>query len=454
MNNSDNRSAQVPYAPYHMEISASGGRIMHPATGRSYSLNEHAARLLPLCDGYHNFGEIVTYITGKSDLPAERVETITGQHLEALTNEGLIWWRSERVRHFRVPAPELVYFDITMRCNLSCAHCGVSAGKPLEDELPTDQCLDILRQLAQAGVSSIGFSGGEPLLHPDLMTLAGHAKELGMTAILSTNGMLITPDAAHQIKRHFDHVQVSLDGSTPEIHAMLRGPQVAFTRTVEGIKNLKRCQVPFMIGCVVHKGNLHDIEEVATLAMSLGAESLRLIHFVSGGRGRQYEHLEPTLAELRQLAFRVHQLRKRLDFEISEVNFEFLLEQPERSPESVLSDPISCGGCWSSVTITPQGEVLPCSFLNGLHSENIRDRSFEDIWQNSRLFNYWRSLRVADIGGTCEVCQWLAACKGGCPAANFASGKMFQPHVHCFLTKEEAAGGMPIADELADVLAV
>jgi radical SAM protein with 4Fe4S-binding SPASM domain len=447
LNDTDDRSAQVPYAPYRIETSASGGRVVHPATGKLYNLNRHAVNLLDLCDGWHTLEEIVTHISGASGFPTDEVKSTINPLMARMTQDGLVWCRRERVRHFRVPPPQVVYFDVTMRCNLRCAHCGVDAGEPLENELSTDECINIIDQLAHAGVSSVGFSGGEPLLRQDLMVLAAHAKASGMFVELSTNATLVTPGIATRLRDVVDHVQVSLDGSTPEIHDAFRGRKGAFKQAAHGIGQLRDVGVPFVIGCVVHKKNLYDLQAVAAVASSLGAESLRLIHFVPFGRGRESPGLEPSPSDLYELARRAREIRSRGTIEISEVNFEFLFSSPEPLSKDTFTGPINCGGGWSSLTITPQGEVLPCSFFAGMRGDSIRERPFVDIWDNSRLLNYWRSLRVAEIGGKCTGCQWLAVCKGGCPAANFAHGKMLLPNVQCFLTPEEATTGVPLGQD-------
>lgn len=437
----DYRDAQVPYAPYRIEHCAPGGQVTHPATGVRFALNAHAAALLRLCDGWHNLGEIIGHIAVASASSPEQIEAQALSVLHNLTVDGLVWWRRERVRHFQVAAPEMAYLDLTMRCNLRCAHCGVSAGEASANELSSEQLRDALGQLAQLGVAAVCFSGGEPLLHADLFALAEHARTLGLVTELSTNGTLIDEQRARQIAAHFQHVQVSLDGASAAVHERLRG-HGTFARTVSGISQLRAAGVAFTLGCVLHRDSLHDVEALAGLAGELGADALRLIHFVPAGRGAVSAQLEPSLAELRDLAQRMPAIRRRAPLPVSEVNFEFLFGPPEPLTEEVRCGPINCGGGWSSLTLTPTGDVLPCSFFVGMRCDNLRDRPLAEIWARSPLFNYLRSLRVSEIGGKCATCRWLAMCRGGCPAANLARGKLMQPHVQCFLTPEEAAEGL------------
>ncbi|HEB68258.1 MAG TPA: radical SAM protein [Desulfobulbus sp.] len=445
MKNTVNQSQQVPYAPYRIQTNGTGGQIIYPPSGRVFKLNRHMVNLLNLCDGWHTLKEIFEYIEKAGALSRDSLKTKIEPLMAEMTKDGLIWWRNERIRHFNVPPPKLVYFDVTMRCNLRCAHCGVAAGEALDNELTTEEAFDVVDKMAEAGVESVAFSGGEPLLRNDLFEIAGYAGDRGILADLATNGTLITPEIAQRAAETFGNVQVSLDGSTAEIHDKLRGHKGAFDKTLQGIVNLQEAGVPFMLGCVIHKKNLHDVEAMAQLAASLGAQALRLIHFVPFGRGQTSPELEPDPQDLLSLAKVVRKIRRDGYMEMSEVNFEFLFKPPEAVTEEILNGPISCGGGWSSLTISPEGEVLPCSYFAGMRSESIREKSLAEIWTNSRLINFWRSLRVKEIGGKCAGgCHWLSQCKGGCPAANFAHGAIFKPNVQCFLTEEEAFAGVPI----------
>lgn len=441
---SDDVRARVPYSAYRVEICETGGRVYNPATGKTHTLNRDAVRLLTCCDGYHTLDEIVDHIAAMTHLGLAAVDAVVEERLGDMAQDGLVWWRSERVRHFDIPAPDIVYMDLTAHCNLRCKHCGVAAGDPLSNELTTGEWFQILDQLAGGGVRSVAISGGEPLLHPDVVDLMSHARDLGLMVELSTNGTLITPDLANDLLPVVDHVQVSMDGADAAVHDAFRGRKGAFVAAVRGISYLRQAGVPFMIGCVVHQDNLDDVAAVAGLAYELGAGSLRLIHFVPFGRGRHAAELALTHDQMRRLASDVRALRRRMPIEITEVNFEFLFEPPPSPEGDIRRSPIGCGGGWSSITITPQGEVLPCSFMAGMAGDSLREKTFAEIWRHSRLLNYWRSLRVADIGGKCRACQWLSECRGGCPAANFALGEMFHPHVHCFLKPEEAQSGVPL----------
>ena len=108
----------------------------------------------------------------------------------------------------------VVVWNVTRACNLNCAHCYARAvDRTRERELTHEQGLALIDDLAAFGVPVILFSGGEPLMRPDLVDLARYAVKAGVRAVISTNGTLITRDRAGELKDvGLSYVGVSLDG--------------------------------------------------------------------------------------------------------------------------------------------------------------------------------------------------------------------------------------------------
>ena len=129
----------------------------------------------------------------------------------------------------------VVVWNVTRRCNLKCVHCYAQATATApEGELSLNQGLALLDDLKAFGVPVVLFSGGEPLMHPNLLTLVEHAVTLGMRAVISTNGTLIDRDMAGRLK-HFglSYVGISLDGMEAT-HDRFRGQAGAFAAAMAG----------------------------------------------------------------------------------------------------------------------------------------------------------------------------------------------------------------------------
>jgi len=142
-------------------------------------------------------------------------------------------------RPFTPGAPILVVWNFTWACNLRCKHCYASAGpRPRPSELTTEEALRTVRKLADAGVTIIAFSGGEPLMRKDIFEVLGVARDYGIYTALATNGTLITREVARRL-RELDicYVEISVDGANPETHDAFRGVPGDFAAALRGVRN-------------------------------------------------------------------------------------------------------------------------------------------------------------------------------------------------------------------------
>ncbi len=131
-------------------------------------------------------------------------------------------------------------------CNLSCTHCFVPSGPGIRrhDLLDLETVAAHVADGLALGIREFYFTGGEPFVHPEMMTLIADTLAVAPTTVL-TNGTLFTAGRAAALRRLSDgsryalEIRVSLDGSTPESHDAVRGPG-AFARTMSGLLRLER----------------------------------------------------------------------------------------------------------------------------------------------------------------------------------------------------------------------
>ncbi len=136
------------------------------------------------------------------------------------------------------PGP-VVIWNLVRRCNLTCKHCyALSADHDYPGELATAEVLRVMDDLKAARVPVLILSGGEPLLRPDLFTIAERAREMRFYVGLSSNGTLIDAAMADRIAAaRFDYVGISLDG-IGAVHDRFRRLDGAFERSLAGIRLL------------------------------------------------------------------------------------------------------------------------------------------------------------------------------------------------------------------------
>jgi MoaA/NifB/PqqE/SkfB family radical SAM enzyme len=182
-----------------------------------------------------------------------------------------------------------LFLEITQKCNLHCRHCGSDCTKDARlRELTTRQWTDFLQKLSRDFSPSdlvLVITGGEPFCAPNFAAILARAGALGLRWGMVTNGYALTPKNIDLLLRHkIASITVSLDGL--EItHNWLRGRKDSFKRAVTGIARLARSPIPFMdVVTCVHPGNLHELDDLKKLLVSLGVRYWRLFSIFPKGR--------------------------------------------------------------------------------------------------------------------------------------------------------------------------
>lgn len=334
----------------------------------------------------------------------------------------------------------LLFWESTIRCNLTCAHCRrVESDDTAHRDLSTEQAGDLIEQLAELGrgqpmMPVLVFSGGEPLCRNDLFELIGRAKSLGITPALATNGTLIDATAAGQIRDSgVARASVSLDGATAEVHDRLRRLTGSFDRAIEGIGYLREAKVPFQINMTLTKHNAGQLEDIYELARSLGAVAVHIFMLVPVGCGQslaETDMLSPEEYENKLLEISALDVRGELQVKVTcGPHYERVVRQkgvyksqrkiggavPGRSGHGKASK-----GCLAGLGILfvgHQGDVFPCGYLP-VKCGNILEQRLSDIWYKSEDLARMRDTDALE--GKCGVCDYRQVC-GGCRGRAYAA---------------------------------
>ncbi|MCU0258198.1 MAG: radical SAM protein [Solirubrobacteraceae bacterium] len=357
--------------------------------------------------------------------------------------------------HFSADKKPVVVWNVTQRCNLHCGHCYAdSMDREYPGELTTAEGLTLLDDLASFGVPTVLFSGGEPLMRPDLFELAGAAREHGMRTVLSTNGTRIDAATAERIAQTgFSYVGVSIDGIGAR-HDKMRGSRGAFEGAVAGIRAVQEAGVRTGVRFTVHGLNRDELEAVFDLAEELAVDRLCVYHLAYAGRGDKLRRHDLEPAETRAVVDRVFDRVQELgwrgsDLEVLTVdnpvdNVLLLLRLREQDPER--ADEVEQmlrwnGGNQSGVAVAcidPTGDVHPDQFSWHVRAGNVREQRFAEIWNDANpvLAPYRR--RPRELHGRCGSCRWMELCNGGLRVrAESATGDPAASDPACYLTDAE-----------------
>lgn len=320
-------------------------------------------------------------------------------------------------------APVNVTWEITLKCNLQCAHCLSDAGTALKEELTTRECRALVDQLTELRVFQVNIGGGEPFIRNDFLDLLGYAHEKGLVTCVSTNGMLVDDQLARKLSLYkMLYLQVSLDGATPEVNDPIRG-EGTYEKILAASECFARHGVQFSINTVLTRTNYPQLDDLRKLASGYGAE-LRVSRFRPSGRAKQSrEDLAPDKDQLESFArwLEGHDLVRTGD------SF-FCLTSEHRRRKGL----DMCGAAKMTCCISPTGDVYPCAFLQEkpFLAGNIRTRSFKEMWDFSPVFSQLRNLNVE----TCVNCSRFEVCRGGCPAMAYHTYRdIHMPDPECLM---------------------
>ncbi len=309
-----------------------------------------------------------------------------------------------------VKNPLWLLAELTYRCPLQCPYCS----NPVEmakyrDELSTDDWKRVLREARKLGATQLGFSGGEPLLRPDLEELIAEARGLGFYTNLITSALGLDEARISAFKEAgLDHIQVSFQASTEELNDWIAGTE-AFRHKLEMARLVKKYGYPMVLCFVLHRRNEHQLGDMLDLAVNLEADYVELATTQYYGWAMlNREQLLPTREQLQRAERIAHEYQERLKgrMKIYYVVPDYYEERPK-----------ACMNGWGAVflTITPDGRALPChaaAQLPGLEFPNVRDLSIREIWHESPAFNRYRGYDW--MKEPCRSCPEKTKDFGGC----------------------------------------
>jgi len=356
----------------------------------------------------------------------------------------------------RLYAPFMIVWDFTKQCNLKCKHCYASATPfPAKDELTLDEKLEVVRQLDEAGVAAISFSGGEPLINRDFWTVAKRAAETGMYISIATNGTLITENVAKRLRDiGVRYVEVSLDSPYPDEHDEFRGIPGAWDRAIRGIKNAKKIGLDVGIATTVTKLNYNHMHEMIQLARDLKVDRFIAFNFIPTGRGRDIINLDLSPREREELLEYFYNEWMKGGLQIfstsplyAVVSLKHIDEGGALSPthfaELALPDEYLSagfalgeflGGCGAGriyCSIEHNGDIYPCVFLPIKVGNVIRD-GFLNVWHKNSVLNTLRDRE----NYACSSCSYRYIC-GGCRARAYAYfGDIKGPDPSCSINEK------------------
>ena len=357
---------------------------------------------------------------------------------------------------FSADKKPVVVWNVTRRCNLKCVHCYAHAdASAAPDELTHAEGLALLNDLKSFGVPVVLFSGGEPLMRPDLSELVSHTVASGMRAVISTNGTLITREVALRLKDlGLSYVGISLDG-IEATHDRFRGKKGSFAAAMAGVSRCQEVGLKVGLRFTLNRANFQEVPAIFDLVEEHHIPRICFYHLVYTGRGSALLDQALSHAETRDTVDLICERTQRLfeqgqQVEVLTVDnhadgpyiyLKLLKENQTRAAEVLellqMNEGNNSGrgiGC-----VSWDGQVHADQFWRHLSFGNVRERPFSDIWMdlsNPVLAKLKDKKRY--VTGRCAGCRWLSTCAGNFRVrAEALTGDLWAPDPACYLTDEE-----------------
>lgn len=326
----------------------------------------------------------------------------------------------------------LISWNTTQACNIACLHCYRDAGACLQDELTTAEGKKLLDEARECGFRIFVFSGGEPLLRPDLTELVAYARSIGLRPVLGTNGILLTEEKVAELKAAgLAAAGISIDSVSAEKHDWFRQSPGAWAATVAGIEVCRRQGLPFQIHTTVMDWNLAELLQITDQAVAWGAVAHHIFFLVQTGRGDNIKDRSLTLEQQETVLAAILEKQRQVQIELKPTCApQFMRVAAQKGMEMRFSKGCIAGTAYC--VILPNGDLQPCPYFP-LKAGNVREQGFAALWRESPLF---AELRGSQYGGQCGHCAYQNSC-GGCRArAWYASGGDFMAEdPNCIIAK-------------------
>jgi MoaA/NifB/PqqE/SkfB family radical SAM enzyme len=320
----------------------------------------------------------------------------------------------QAVLNARPYKPFYVKIKVNYGCNLRCEMCK-HWRETREQPISMDRFKEVITELGELGCGKIHFSGGEPMLRPQLPDLVEHAAQLGMRVTLTTNGTLVDKVKAKRlVEAGLRGVNISIDSPIRKMHEKIRGVEGSFKLTTRAVslfrKYAHKGKLTVRINTVVGRSNYETLANLPNLAHELGADGINLIP-VDDHCGEHLSMRKKDIALFNtEIAPIIEERARELGVKIADEdvypfgrdNSEVRLGRAGRYAFGYYSKH-PCFAPWTHSLVDFNGLVYVCCMTREQISPlgTIREQSFKEIWEGAA----YQAIRLKMHPPSLKPCQ-------------------------------------------------
>ena len=318
-------------------------------------------------------------------------------------------FRTEQLEHRLTQ----LFWECTLRCNLSCRHCGSDCRKTAG--LPDPPVEDLLGVLDSAPESvnrhqvMVITTGGEQIVRPDIVQVGREIKKRGYIWGMVSNGMLLTKEKVDElVDAGLDSFAMSFDGFEAD-HNWMRGSDLSFKRADAAIDWLvtKYGVLTWDLITCVNQRNFDSLERLKEYLISRGVRMWRIFTVAPMGRAVDDPELMLSNEQFVQLMDFITRTRQE-----GRIGLNFACEGFLGPYEGLARDHyFNCIAGVSVASILSDGSISGClSIRSDYHQGNIHTDRFWDVWENR--FQLYRNRKWMKKD-ECRACGVWRYCQGG-----------------------------------------
>ena len=294
-------------------------------------------------------------------------------------------------------------FIITENCNNKCVHCYNSYLTRQSDYMTKEVFDKGLDGCINAGVVRVDISGGEALIHPDIIYFLNRIKDAGLRFRLYSNAQNVTKQICSVMSEmNLSPASITLYSKDPETHDTITQNKGSWENTIRGLELFKEYGIPFAISVPLTKLNIENFQELCDYCENvLGAAAVGPNPFLSYTVNHDKTNIDimPSLEEIQKFARQYNQYALERGYTIYP-------PKKEKNKDYKLFN----NSFYGSLTFCPNGDIVAGTLLSDIALGNVLKDDIKNLWKSSQILNEWRKYTISMLQ-ECDDCPVRSYCE-------------------------------------------
>lgn len=278
---------------------------------------------------------------------------------------------------FQKPMPRVATIEVTGDCQCRCIHCSAHRPSDTRPVFTRSSLQRVVSECLEMGIHGISYTGGEPLLRPDLEDLVSLVPRDKATVNVFTNAVALTQERAASLKAAGTYgVMISLDSPNPEEHDRLRNRPGTFEAVKTGAQAAVEAGLLVSLSTYATPRSVQEgtLGRIAELVARWGVHEISVFNAIATGRFLKEDKVMISSDDRKSLLDQAAALNRRYGGRPR------IITKAWTNQGKGISRYMGCMSGHYHFHITAQGDLTPCD-LTPLSFGNVNSESVGDIWE-------------------------------------------------------------------------